>query len=940
MVCAALFAAAFLPAGGTVLQAQDALPPASTPLPMDSSVRSGVLPNGLKWFIRTNSRPENRAELRLAVNAGSALEDADQRGLAHFLEHMAFNGTARFAKNDIIKYLESIGVRFGADLNAYTSFDETVYILPVPTDSAGLLSRSMDILEDWASAVAIDSLEVIAERGVVLEEWRGSRGAQSRVLDKHFPVLLRGSRYAERLPIGDTAIIRGATPAPLRRFYRDWYRPNNMAVIAVGDFDADSVQAMIVSRFGKLVNPASPRTRDSIPLPVVPGTRVSIATDDELPLSSVELMWTLPQRTTRTVGEWRQRLIEDIYNAAFNRRLSELTQRPDAAWVGASSGVAGFVRGGSLYSLSVAAQDGKLEAALEAIVRESRRVDEFGFLQTEIERIKTDIRRSYERAYAERDKSESGGFADAYVNHFLSGAPVPGVAFYNQWIPAALASITLDEVNAVGKSWISDSGRAVLASIALKENTTVPTEAQLLAAIERAGSTTIAAWTENLSEGGLVAQVPAEGTITSRGRIDELDVTEWRLGNGVRVLLKTTDFKADEVLVSGFAPGGASLLPDSQATAGELASLFVERGGVGDLSVVDLQKKLAGKVAMVSAGVSDLSHDISGRASPKDLQTLFELMWLKFTAPRADTQAVKAFRQQIGAVLANRGRAPEAVFSDTLTLTLANNHPRVTLPSVELFNSVSLDDAMRIYTDRFSDANGFTFVIVGNVTADALEPYVKQWLAALPSAGRTDNWRDTGIRPPAGKVEKIVRAGVEPKATTVVVYHAEVDSDVTSRQAFRTFGDILETRLLEELREALGGTYSANVSATASTQPRQSQQLVVQYGSSPENVDTLYATVVRELTDLRDNGPKAEELASALEKQRREREVALRENGFWMNSIVTRLRNGMDMRQLLQGEAVINATTAESIQAAARRYVDLEQFVKVVLLPTEAPKVP
>ncbi len=918
------------------LHSQEALPAATTPLPVDSTVRTGVLDNGLRWYIRTNSRPENRAELRLAVNAGSVLEDNDQRGLAHFLEHMAFNGTRRFAKNDIIKYLESIGVRFGADLNAYTSFDETVYILPVPTDSAGLLARSMDILEDWASAVTLDSVEVVNERGVVLEEWRGSRGANARVLDKHFPVLLKGSKYAERLPIGDTGIIRGATPEPLRRFYRDWYRPNNMAVIAVGDFNADSVQAMIVSRFGALTNPASPRARDSVAVPANPGTRVSIASDVELQLAQVEVTWAIPARNTRTVGEWRQRLVEDIYNAAFNRRLAEITQRPDAPWVGASSSVNSFTRSGAAYSLGLAAKEGQLNAALEAILREARRVDEFGFLQSEIDRVKTDVQRGYERAYAERDKSESSGFADAYVGHFLQQSPIPGIGFYNRWVGAALASITHDDVNAVGRTWIKDGDRAILASVPIKQGVAVPTEAQLLSAVERAGSTPVTAWTETLAEGGLVANVPAPGTIAARGRIEELDLTWWRLTNGTTVALKTTDFKADEVLMSGFAPGGASLLPDEKATVGELATLFVERGGAGEFSIIDLQKKLTGKVAQVGVSISDLSQDISGRASPKDLETLFQLMWLKFTAPRADSQAVQAFRQQIGAVLANRSRAPEAVFSDTLSLTLANNHPRVKLPSAELFNSVTLDEAMSVYRDRFSDANGFSFVFVGNVTADELEPYVLQWIAALPSHGRVQNWRDTGIRPPSGIVEKTVRAGVEPKASTVLVYHSEVDSDVASRQSFRTFGEILETRLLEELREALGGTYSASVSASASTQPRQSQQLAVQYGSSPENVDTLFATVKRVIDDLRTNGPTAEEVANAQEKQRREREVSLRENGYWLSGIIGRLRTGMDPRQMLEAERIINGTTVESVKAAAARYVDPGQYVKVVLLPEVA----
>lgn len=911
------------------------LPPRDAALPIDPAVRTGTLENGLRWYIRTNARPEKRAELRLVVNAGSVLEDDDQRGLAHFLEHMAFNGTRRFAKNDIVKYLESIGVRFGADLNAYTGFDETVYILPVPTDSAGLLSRSFDILEDWASAVLMDSSEVVAERGVVLEEWRSGRGAQSRVLDTHFPVLFRGSRYAERLPIGDTGIIRTATPTPLQRFYRDWYRPNNMAVVAVGDFNADSVQAMIAARFGALTNPASPRLRAAHAVPGAADTRVSIASDRELTVSSLEVLWQLPARTTRTVGDWRQRLVEDIYNAAFNRRLSEITQRPDAAWVGAASGLDAYTRSASAYGLRVAAEDGKIEQALQAIVVEARRVDEYGFLESEIARVKTDLLRSYERAYAERDKSESGGFADAYVGHFLDQAPIPGIGFYYEYAPAAVAAITLAEVNAVGRDWISDSNRVIMASLTEKEGVTQPTREALLAALTRAAAAPITPWTETLAAGGLVSTVPTPGRVTTRGRIEALDMTEWTLSNGVRVLLKTTDFKADEVLLSGFAPGGASLYPDARATAAELATTLIERGGAGTFSVIDLQKKLSGKVAAVGATLGERSQDVSGRASPKDLETLFELLWLRFTAPRVDSAAVQAFRQQIGAVLANRSRAPEAAFSDTISLTLANYHPRVQLPTAALFNSVALDEALAIYQERFGDASGFTFVFVGNVSAEQLEPLLVRWLAALPATGRTEQPRDLGIRPPPGTVQKIVRAGVEPKSSTVVAYHGERTTTVASRQAFRTFGDILETRLTEELREALGGTYSVGVSASASTQPRDAQQLVIQFGSSPENADTLFAAVQRTVDALRTAGPTTEELASALEKQRRQQEVSVRENSYWLSGVIARLRMGTDPRQLLDAPQIIAATTVDAVREAANTLVDPAQFVRVVLLPVQ-----
>jgi zinc protease len=464
---------------------------------------------------------------------------------------------------------------------------------------------------------------------------------------------------------------------------------------------------------------------------------------------------------------------------------------------------------------------------------------------------------------------------------------------------------------------------------------TQPTRESLLAALARAATAPITPWTETLAEGGLVGTPPAPGRITARGVIDELAMTEWTLGNGIRVLLKTTDFKADEVLLAGFAPGGASLYPDSRATAAELTTTLIERGGAGALSVIDLQKKLTGKVAALSTALSERSQDVNGRASPRDLEILFELLWLRFTAPRVDSAAVQAFRQQIGAVLANRSRAPEAAFSDTISLTLANYHPRVQLPTAALFNSVPLDEALAIYRERFGDASGFTFVFVGNVTPEQLEPLLVRWIAALPTTGRSEQPRDLGMRPPPGVVQKVVRAGVEPKSSTVIAYHGERATTVASRQAFRTFGDILETRLTDELREALGGTYSVGVSASASTQPRDAQQLVIQFGSSPENADTLFAAVQRAIEALRTTGPSTEEVASAIEKQRRALEVSQRENGYWLNGVITRLQLGTDPRQLLEAPRIISAVTAEGVRDAARTLVDPAQFVRVVLRPVQ-----
>lgn len=485
-----------------ILDAQAARPARASaptgPIPMDPAVRIGRLPNGLRYYIRRNGRPEKRAELRLVVNAGSVVEDDDQRGLAHYVEHMLFNGTRRFAKNDIVSYLESIGVRFGADLNAQTGFDETIYILPVPTDKPGLLTRSFDILEDWASAALFDSTEVVNERGVVLEEWRGGLGADSRIRDKQFPVIFKGSRYAERLPIGLPEIIRGANPSPLKRFYRDWYRPDLMAVVAVGDLDPAAIERTIRQRFGKLRPVAAARPRTAFPVPANEAPLVTIATDPEEQVTSVGVLYKHAPRAVRTAQDYRVSLVSHLYNDMLNRRLTELSRKPDAAFSVASSGYGGFVRGTDAYQLVAVAKEGATLPALESVLTEARRVRDHGFLPAELQRAKAALLRAYESAWAEREKTESGSFVQEYVQHFLEGDPSPGIAWEFRAVQAMLPGITVADVNALGRQWLTDGNRVVMLSAPEKDGASVPTADQLLAVFPRVEAATVAAWTSTL----------------------------------------------------------------------------------------------------------------------------------------------------------------------------------------------------------------------------------------------------------------------------------------------------------------------------------------------------------------------------------------------------------------------------------------------------------
>lgn len=902
-------------------------------LPVDAAVRIGTLPNGIRYYIRRNAKPEQRAELRLVVNAGSILEDDDQRGLAHFIEHMAFNGTKSFAKNDIVKYLESIGVRFGADLNAFTSFDETVYILPVPTDSAGILEKSFRFLGDVATGILFDSTEVVAERGVVLSEWRNGLGAGERLRDKQFPVIFRGSRYAERLPIGKPEILEKANPAPLKRFWRDWYRPDLMAVVAVGDADPKKLEALIRSTFGGIAARKGARARTIAAVPTHDSTLISIATDKELSGSSVGVLWKSKGRTTRTVGDLRQDLLERLYDQMLNQRFGELALKPETPFVGAGAGGGSFVRNSEYYSLDARAKEGQLLESLQALLTEAERVRRHGFLATELERAKTNTLRGYERAYQERDKTPSSAFVDEYLDHFLQGEAIPGIAFEYAAMQRVLPTVTLSEVNALGAARVGEANRVVTVSLPEKDGLTVPTDADIRAVFLKVNGATIAPWVETVVAGALVTKAPAAARVVSERKTASLNLTEWTLSNGIKVFVKPTDFTADQIVMTGWSPGGASLVADQDVFKTSLATTVIERGGVGDYSLIDLNKKLTGKVASASAVISDLSEGVSGRASPKDLETMLQLTWLRLTSPRADTSAFKALLQQFDQVLKNKDANPAAVFSDTVQMTLAGGHPRVRPLSAEMLKELNLDEMLAIYRDRFADLGDFTFLFVGNVDLTVLKPLVEQWLAPLPAAGRQETFKDVGPKLFSGQIDKTVRKGIAPQSQTAILMAGAAPWSREDAYLLSSVGEVLEMRLLDRLRESLGGTYSVSVSAQFSRHPRPEWQLVISYGSAPDKAESMFAAVKQELDSLRRVPPSAAEVERVREQQRRELEVARKQNGYWLSTIRSRLENGDDLGTIGAEDPLMAGLTAEKLSTAAKKYLTEANRARFVLLP-------
>jgi zinc protease len=923
---------------GTPASAPAASPSSSTeaapalPAPVgDTAVIRGVLPNGLTYYVRRNAEPRARAELRLVVNAGSVLEDADQRGLAHFLEHMAFNGTRRYEKHQIVDYLERVGMRFGPDINAYTSFDETVYMLQLPTDSAGVLDTGLQILRDWADGIALDPEEIEKERGVVIEEWRRSRGAGARISDRQFPFLFAGSRYAERLPIGDLETLRTFSPETLRRFYAQWYRPELMAIVAVGEFDPREMEARIRQEFGGMEARPGPE-RPEIAMPFPDSTRYMVTVDPEVPRTTVNINWMMPARPDTTPQEIRRSVVDGMFSGLLGDRLQDISLEPNAPFIDVGSYLGGSLRPVETFSLNAAVAEGGAERGLGALVAELERAARHGFTAAELERERTELLRMWEQIYAERAKTPSGAFAGTYADHFLRRGPLRTMEDEYATNLALIPTITLDDVNAAARRYAAMRDRVVLVSGPERAGLQRPSETRLAFVADSVARSDLAAYTETVSDAPLLARTPAPGRIVQVDSTPEIGVTRWTLSNGARVVLKPTDFKDDEILFAASSPGGLSLLADSAYLWGRTATAAVQLGGVGGLSLTDLQKRLAGKAAAVGPSVGDLSEGMNGYAAPRDVETLFQLVHLYFTQPRRDTTAWAAYRQRGRESLRNRNVTPESAFGDTLTAILTQGHPRARPFTSAVFDSLDIDRSLDIYRQRFADAADFTFYFVGTFDPDSLRPLVETYLASLPGTGTRETFRDLGIRPPGGVVQRTVRRGVEPKARTVLVFTGPAEF---SRQATADIGGLaaaLELRLREKLREELGGTYTVGVSGSVARDPYPRYSLSVDFGSAPERVDELVRVVMAEIDTVRATGVPQDVVDKVREAFRRSRETDMRENGTWMARLMSYDRNGWDPRGINENLAA-STVSVERVRAAARLYLDPARRVQVSLVP-------
>jgi zinc protease len=871
--------------------------------------------------------------LRLVVNAGSVVEDDDQQGLAHVVEHMAFNGSRHFPKQKLIDFMESIGMRFGPDLNAFTGFDQTIYMLTIPTDSPAIMQTAFLILEDWAHGLTFDPRAIDKERGVIIEEWRLGQGADARMRDKQFPILFRGSRYAERQPIGKKEIIEKFDDETLKRYYRTWYRPDLMAVIAVGDFDRARIEDLVKKQFSGVPRPAAAPPRPLYPVPDHDQTLFAIATDKEATESIVAVYHKLPLRDESTVGSYRQMIVERLFNAMLNARLAEITQKPGAPFLAAASSQGRFIGSKAVYVLSALVEPGKIAGGLRAIYAEGERVARFGFTPTELERERSTMLRFFERAFTEREKEDSDTYAEEFTRSFLEGEPTPGIQYEYDMHTHFLPEITLDEINRLAGEWMTGGNRVVMVNAPAKEGVPVPGEAELAAVLEDVKRQEITPYVDTTTDAPLLPNLPEPGEVVSTRTIAAAGVTEWKLSNGARVVLKPTDFKEDEILFRAISPGGISLAEDMDLVPANTADQVVSAGGLGGFSTVALQKKLAGKSAFVKPAIGELEEGLSGNASPQDVETFFELIYLGFTAPRADPAVFEVIKSQLKTFLENRAQSPETVFTDTLRTTMQRDQPRFRPMRVDEIPQMSLEKSLAFYRDRFGDAGDFTFVFVGKLDLEKLKPLVCRYLASLPSRGRKETWRDLRVPPPEGVVKRTVEKGVEPKSLAAIVFSGPFRDSRANRNVLRAASQVLETRLRKLLREKLSGTYDVSVQPVTNRIPRQEYRVSIELGADPARIDDLTKTIFREINKLKKEGPGEKEVEEVRTAESRDFETDSRDNGWWLGRLAEHYRLGDDPSDILTFPASLSLITKKSVTAAARTYFNTKNYVQVTLYP-------
>ncbi len=906
------------------------------PVPFNNEVITGQLSNGLTYFILENHKPAGRAELRLAVNAGSVDEEDDQQGVAHFVEHMCFNGTKKYPKNTLVDYLESIGIAFGPDLNAYTAFDRTVYMLQIPTDDMEQFASGLEIMSEWGGFVTLDGSEIDKERGVVKEEWRLGRGARARIFDKQFPVLFGDSKYAKRMPIGKMDIIDNMPYDRVRDFYHKWYRPDLMAIIAVGDFDAQRTEALIKSYFDRISAPVNPEAPGNYTVPDHEQTRVIVTTDPEQQRSSCTITYKHDIIDQSTVGGYREVLLNNLYNDMLSQRFKEMIRQENPPFVQAYAYLANYVQTKSFATLYATTESGGILRGIEALLTEIKRVREYGFTQGELDRAVARLSARYEKAYNDRDKTESRRLVNELIDYFLENIPAPGISWEYNLIEKLLPAVKLEEINQLTENLYPDKSIVIQVAMPESDNEAPPTNEEILSLYDKVAGMNLSSYLDDTSDKPLISSMPVPGRIVRSWYYTKLDMHEWKLSNGATVIAKHTDFKNDEILFRSFAPGGNSTTPESMYSSGELATSIIREAGVGGFSSIQLEKMLTGKLVDVSPYIDRYRHGMNGSSTPKDLETAFQLLYETWTEPNYDETSFTNLIERYKVMVENRDKNPQSMFYDLVNQTNYSGHYTVEPWTVERLSTVNLEAALEIYRKLFANPGNFTFIFTGNFDEAQLKRLVQIYIGGLPALNdETLAAVDYKYYFPALPKRKQVYLGSEDKSTTRITFHRAVPKDFTEVFKIKAATDILDVRLRNILREDMGATYGVWVGADNMQPASDFGQTFIAFSSSAENVDKMIKVVFSEISKLKKEPPTQDELHNVMEKYRKRREINLETNKYWVNALQACYEFGVDPSDILHRGERINSLTPAGLQDVFKTYFPLLRHTTITLYPAK-----
>jgi zinc protease len=909
------------------------------PIPLDPNVRMGKLANGLTYYIRKNAKPANKVELRLAVNAGSVLETPDQLGLAHFMEHMNFNGSKNFPKNELVDYLQKVGVQFGADLNAYTSFDETVYMLPISSDNPEVLEKGFTVLEDWAFNNLLDKNEIEKERGVVLEESRLSKGADERMMRQYFPKMFNGSLYAQRLPIGKDSILKHFKYATLERFYRQWYRPNLMSVVVVGDIHPDSALAKIRTHFGKFSNPTNAPARPAL-IPIKPRTtpEAMVITDPEATNTMLQVLHFIrPSKKVVTWGDYRSEIRDELITSMINKRLQELTQKEAPPFVYGFTGKEAFIRGYEAFVSFAVLGEGNAKDAVDALIAENERVRKFGFLPAELERAKASMLTAAQQADAEKDKRESGQLVNAYVQHFLSGDPVPGASARYKFLQQVLPTITVAELNNIAKGLPPADKAFTLLTAPESKKATLPSKTALLAYTITAARQPVSAYKEKAVAQDIMGTGPVAGKVVEEKTNAKLGTTDLVLSNGVTITLKPTTFQNDEVLMDAWRWGGYHAFPLAEKDQAKFSAQLVGEMGVKDMSASDLKKFLAGKTVRVSPYVNEHEEGIEGSSSVKDFETFLQLVNLYFTQPRSDSSLFRSFVNKNKGMITYMRANPQMYFMDTLMKIVYNKNPWVDMvPTEATFTNLKLESVVKAYNQVFGNADGMHFTFVGNIDPAKAKPLFEKYLGSIPGKPVAHQYKDNNIRPLKGVTDIQLKKGKDAQSLVLFQWSGEAPYNGEDNLALSALIEVLNIRVIEKLREELGGMYSGGFNGSIVKRPYEHYTISAYIPCGPENVEKLSAALLSLIREAQEKGIDQKDLDKVKETKRKQLQVGMQENNFWLETLSNAFINQTDPARILEAEKRLDALSIADLQKAANRYFDMKNYFRAVLYPESA----